>query len=158
MVQAQNNLANSEETLLVPFQKDMPGEHLLVEIFTKECNDREVHGKETGVRLTEAGFSFTIQDAPTHCKAALEKAKSSKEGVWQLGEVMDDPRLKPWELKHHFREHCWCYTLEIDEGGQQLEIQIKNELAHLNEVNLLIRKSTIEGAHKGGCSFDQGTM
>ena len=51
----------------------MPGERLLVEIFTKECNDHEVHGKETGVRLTEAGFLFPIQDAPTHCKAALEK-------------------------------------------------------------------------------------
>ena len=58
--------------------------------------------------------------------------------TWQFGEAMDDSSLKPWELKHHFREH---YTLEIDEGGQQLEIQIKNELARLNEANLLIRNT-----------------
>ena len=149
LVQARKNLANSEETLLVPLQKDMRGERLIVEIFTKQCHDHEVHGKETGVRLIEAGLSFPIQDAPTHCKAALEKAKSSKVGVWQFGEVMDDPRLKPWELKRHFREHSSCCTLEIDEGGQQLEIQVKNELTRLNEANIHIRKSTIEGAQRG---------
>ena len=151
LVQARRNLANSEETLLVPLQKDMRGGRLLVEIFTKEHNDREEHGKETGVRLIEAGLSFPIQDASTHCKAALQKAKSAKTGVWQFGEFMDDSRLRPWELKRHFRETSACYILEIemDGGSQQLEVEVKNEIAHLNEAHVLVRKSTIEGAQRG---------
>ena len=85
LVQARKTQANSEETLLVvPLQKDMCRKRLLVEIFTKVCNDCEVHGEETGVRLIEAGFSFPIQDAPTHCKAALENSKSSKVGVFLI--------------------------------------------------------------------------
>ena len=81
LVQARRNLANSEETLLVPLQTDLRRGRLLVEIFTKEHNNREEHGKETGVRLIEAGLSIPIQDASTHCKAVLQKAKSAKTRV-----------------------------------------------------------------------------
>ena len=64
---------------------------------------------------------------------------------------MDDSRLRPWELKRHFRETSACYTLEIemDGGSQQLEVEVKNEIAHLNEAHVLVRKSTIEGAQRG---------
>ena len=81
LIQARRNLANSEENLLVPLQTDLHGGRLLVEIFTKEHNNREEHGKKTGVRLIEAGLSFPIQDASTHCKAVLQKDKSAKTRV-----------------------------------------------------------------------------
>ena len=71
---------------------------------------------------------------------------------------MDDPRLRPWELKHHFRETSACYSLEIemDGGSQQLEVEVKNEIAHLNEAHVLVRKSTIKGAQEG-CLFVKET-
>ena len=81
LVQARRNLANSEETPLVPLQTNLRGGRLLVEIFTKELNNHEEHNKEKGVRLIEAGLSFPIQDASTHCKAALPIAKSAKTRV-----------------------------------------------------------------------------
>ena len=71
-------------------------------------------------------------------------------GVCQFEEFMDDSRLRPWELKCHFREISACYSLEIemDGGSQQLEVEVKNEIAHLNEAHVLVGKSTIEGAQR----------
>ena len=64
---------------------------------------------------------------------------------------MDDSCLRPWELKRHFRETSACYSLEIEMDGdsQQLEVEVINEIAHLNEARVLVRKSTIEGAQRG---------
>ena len=64
---------------------------------------------------------------------------------------MDDSRLRRWELKRHFRETSACYSLEIEMDGssQQLQVEAKNEVAHLNEAHMLVRKSTIKGAQRG---------
>ena len=64
---------------------------------------------------------------------------------------MDDSRLRRWELKRHFRETSACYSLEIEMDGssQQLQVEAKNEVAHLNEAHVLVRKSTIKGAQRG---------
>ena len=64
---------------------------------------------------------------------------------------MDDSHLRRWELKCHFRETSVCYSLEIemDGGSQQLEVKVKNEIAHLNEAHVLVKKSTIKGAQTG---------
>ena len=68
---------------------------------------------------------------------------------------MDDSRLRPWELKRHFRETSACYSLEIemDGGSQQLEVEVKNQIAHLNEAHMLVRLKM----HKEGCLFAKET-
>ena len=64
---------------------------------------------------------------------------------------MDDSHLRPWELKRHFRETSACHSLEIemDGGSQQLEVEMKNEIAHLNEAHVLVRKSMVKGTQRG---------
>ena len=69
---------------------------------------------------------------------------------------MDDSHLRRWELKRHFRETSACHSLEIemDGGSQQLEVEVKNEIAHLNEAHVLVRLKM----HKEGCLFAKETI
>ena len=69
---------------------------------------------------------------------------------------MDDSHLRRWELKRHFRETSAFHSLEIemDGGSQQLEVKVKNEIAHLNEAHVHVRLKM----HKEGCLFAKETI
>lgn len=149
LVQARKNLALSVETLVVPLERDLRGGRLVVEIFTRQSDDEKPHGEETGVRLIKAGLSFPTEEAPTHCKAALLEAKNAEAGVWEFGQAMDDPRLKPWALKRVLTLPGNFYEVEIEDGDEHLEVHIDNENRHLNEANIIIGESTIPGAQRG---------
>ena len=145
LVEARKNLAESSQTLVVPLDKDMRGRRLLVEIFTKNIRDEKPHGEENGIRLIKAGLSFPTDGAPAHCTAALEEAKLAKAGIWEFGDVMDDPALKPWELKRTLQRPGEFSSFEYED----LELVVLNEAKHLNEARVLIGKSTIPGADRG---------
>ncbi len=146
LVAARANLAKSEETLLVPLEKDRSGLRLMVEIFTRQNADSVEHGVETGVRLVRAGLSFPIDDGPARCRLARNRAKVARAGVWRFGEGVDDSRLKPWNLKRFLDSpgESERVTLPGD-----VDIAIHNMAERLNEAHVFLAESTIPGAGRG---------
>ena len=148
LVKARLSIAQSKHTFLVPHGADQSGDRLLVELYTHETDDCTIW-EETGVKMIKSGLSFPTEGAPPQYIEAAAYAKENKHGIWEYGEVLNDDRLKPWNLKHELLNIGAETEVEVNTEEAYYKVQVKNVADHLNESHLMVGKSVIPGAGRG---------
>ncbi len=146
LVASRGNLARAEWIFIIPDTDTTytSTSRLFVEIFSLEAGERLP--KATGVRLIERGLSYPTSNAPPAYQTAWAV---SVDGIHRFRGLSDIPSLCPWELKSAFGASTQSVDVNWDQGDQAFTCHVTMSTEHLNEANVLVLKSTLDGAGLG---------
>ena len=150
LVVARGNLARAVRLFVVPNAETVytADGRLFVEVFSQEAGERLP--KATGVRLIERGLSYPTDRALPAYQQAWDR---STQGLHHYGGLSTQAALCPWELKSAFRRDGPDSSVEAEweteSGAVVSSCKVTNSTDRLNEANVFVLKSTIEGAGLG---------
>ena len=143
LVHARRLITKCDSVVVVPHGADGRGQRLVVELYrtARFGVDPTV---PTGVDRIAAGLSYPVEGAPTQYHDAYQRAKRERCGLHAYG-ILDDDRVLPKALKGLLTGKGTPVVIHEDHRLNEV-CSVLQDRMYLNEANILVLPSTIEGA------------
>ena len=144
LVHARRQMAECDSVVVVPHGADGSGRRLVVEVLRTSRSDTVDPTVPTGVGRILAGLSYPVEGAPRQYHLAYQQAVTARLGLHRF-KILGDERVLPKALKGLLTgKGAPAVTLENRSLNEVCTIV--QDTTYLNEANILVLPSTIEGA------------